>query len=116
MGEFKQACQELKILLFVLPPATPKYNGGVERANKIIREEFYDDLRLLANSVEDMRVEVNQMLKKYNEYHLHNVLNGLTHLQYILQYILSSPRLLNQVKAREFGFIRFNKGKRSSVI
>lgn len=38
---FEEACAELKIPLDVLPPVTPKYNGGVERANKTLREEFY---------------------------------------------------------------------------
>jgi len=38
MAEFEDACQELNIPLIVLPPASPKYNGGVERANRTFRE------------------------------------------------------------------------------
>ena len=39
MGEFEQACSDLKLELMVLPPAKPQYNGGVERGNRIFREE-----------------------------------------------------------------------------
>ena len=44
MKDFENACEELKIPLFVLPPAKPTYNGKVERSNRIFREEFYEDL------------------------------------------------------------------------
>jgi hypothetical protein len=30
MMKFEEACRELGIPLVVLPPASPKYNGGVE--------------------------------------------------------------------------------------
>lgn len=39
--EFEQACETLKIPLFVLPPRKPKWNGCVERANGTTRYEFY---------------------------------------------------------------------------
>ena len=42
MAEFEDACAELNIPLMVLPPAKPTYNGGVERSNRILREEFYN--------------------------------------------------------------------------
>ncbi len=41
MKEFEQACSELNIALYVLPPSRPQYNGGVERGNRTFREEFY---------------------------------------------------------------------------
>ncbi|MDR2794345.1 MAG: hypothetical protein LBB12_01035 [Holosporaceae bacterium] len=40
-ADFEEACRELKIPLIVLPPAKPKYNGGVERSNRTLREEFW---------------------------------------------------------------------------
>ena len=42
MTRFEDACQKLNIPLLVLPPANPKYNGGVERANRTFREGFYN--------------------------------------------------------------------------
>lgn len=83
MGDFEDECSKLNIPLYVLPPATPKYNGGVERANRILREEFYENHGWLANSIEDMRIELQKMLRKYNEYRPHAGLNGLTPLEYI---------------------------------
>ncbi|GHU15164.1 hypothetical protein FACS189449_12600 [Alphaproteobacteria bacterium] len=35
--KFEEACDELQIPLIVLPPASPKYNGGVERSNRTMR-------------------------------------------------------------------------------
>ena len=35
---FEEACKELNIPLYVLPPYNPKYNGRIERSNRIIRE------------------------------------------------------------------------------
>lgn len=90
MGEFEQACAELGIPLFVIPPATPKYNGGVERANKIMREEFYADPRLLADSIGAMRCELKEMLKKYNEYRPHQALKGLTPMMYLRRHNLEA--------------------------
>ena len=63
MKEFEEACEDLRIELFVLPSASPKYNGSVERANQILREEFYENQTLLADSIENMRSELQTMLK-----------------------------------------------------
>ncbi len=39
--EFEQACKDLSIKLYVLPPRKPEWNGCVERANGTSRYEFY---------------------------------------------------------------------------
>ncbi len=39
---FEQECQRRGIKLFVLPPRSPKLNGGIERANRTHTEEFYE--------------------------------------------------------------------------
>jgi putative transposase len=39
---FEDECQRRGISLFVLPPRSPKLNGGVERANRTHTEEFYE--------------------------------------------------------------------------
>ena len=81
MLEFEQTCAELNIPLFV--PATPNYNGGVERGNKIFREEFYANPGLLADSLNAMRFSLRKAVKKYNKYRPHHSLNGLTPMEYI---------------------------------
>jgi transposase len=42
MGVFEETCHRKGILLFELPPRSPKLNGRVERANRTYRQEFYD--------------------------------------------------------------------------
>ncbi|MDR1289457.1 MAG: hypothetical protein LBJ77_03685, partial [Holosporales bacterium] len=37
--------------LLVLPPARPQYNGGVERSNRIFREEFYAGINMMEDTV-----------------------------------------------------------------
>jgi transposase InsO family protein len=44
---FEEKCRKLGIKLFVLPPRSPKLNGGVERAHRTHSEEFYEATVLL---------------------------------------------------------------------
>jgi hypothetical protein len=48
-------CLNLYRHLFVLPPASPKYNGGVERSNRTFREEFYNRPDLLDDTISSMK-------------------------------------------------------------
>jgi hypothetical protein len=82
-GEFEKACDELKIPLIVLPPASPKYNGGVERSNRTMREEFYGRDDIHATTLEEMREELQKAVKKYNEYRPHRWLKGMTPMEYL---------------------------------
>ncbi|MEB3702558.1 IS481 family transposase domain protein [Candidatus Bealeia paramacronuclearis] len=88
MAEFEEACAEIGIPLIVLPPKKPTYNGGVERGNRIFREEFYNKNNLLADSIGSMRFELSQAVS--NSYRPHCALKGLTPLQYIHSHILES--------------------------
>lgn len=83
MAEFEETCEELNIPLFVLPPRKPTYNGGVERGNRIFREEFYNRSDLLEDSVLGMRAALNKATHTYNSYRPHHCLNGLTPMQYL---------------------------------
>ena len=83
MAEFEEACADLELPLIVLPPSRPTYNGGVERGNRIFKEEFYYRNDLLADSIGAMRFELGKALEKYNSYRPHNSLAGLTPMEYI---------------------------------
>ena len=83
MADFEDACREYKISLLVLPPRKPKYNGGVERGNRIFREEFYANPNLSSDSIGAFRNDLKNSLHKYNAYRPHHALKGLTPFDYI---------------------------------
>ena len=78
MRHFEQRCEELGIALFVLPPNRPQYNGGVERGNRIFREEFYARKDIVADSVGAFKVSLRDAVHKYNNYRPHFSLQGMT--------------------------------------
>ncbi len=83
MADFETACEQMKIPLIVLPPARPKYNGGVERGNRTFREEFYDCCDLIADSIGAMRFELRKAVEKYNTFRPHHALKGKTPMEYL---------------------------------
>ncbi len=83
MREFEEACAEKNIKLFVLPPRRPQWNGGVERGNRIFREQFYSRKDIFPDSIQGLRFELSKALQKYNSYRPHFSLEGLSPLQYI---------------------------------
>ena len=90
MAVFEATCEELGIILIVLPPRKPTYNGGVERGNRIFREKFYNRNNALADSLGAMRFELSKAIEKYNTYRPHHVLKGLTPMQYIQNHVLQA--------------------------
>lgn len=83
MLHFEEACADLGIELYVLPPKRPQYNGGVERGNRTFREEFYARRDMTADSARAINFELQKALHKYNSYRPHANLNMLTPLSYI---------------------------------
>ena len=86
-AQFEDACKELGIRLFVLPPRSPKLNGHVERAQRTHTEsasggyEIYDgdlDMPYLNHALRDWE-------KVYNTVRPHQSLGYLTPLQFLRQ-------------------------------
>lgn len=81
---FEDECRKRDFKLFVLPPRSPKLNGGVERANRIHTEEFYEvtdsDFALA-----DIRVKLLEWEKICNTYRPNQALNYLTPQQFLEQ-------------------------------
>ena len=81
---FEKECQSRGIHLFVLPPRSPKLNGGVERAHRTHTEEFYE----VTDSTFDL-AELREKLLKwehiYNTIRPHQALGYLTPLRFLEQ-------------------------------
>jgi transposase InsO family protein len=88
MAEFEDACRELGIPLFVLPPRRPQYNGCVERANATTRYEFYPQYNGPL-TVEAVNRQLIEYLQFYNGYRPHQSLDLMTPNEYLAR--LRSP-------------------------
>jgi transposase len=72
---FEQACKNLKIKLFVLPPSSPDLNAGVERLNRICQEEHYlRHYNEISNDIDKLRTFVKLKQNDYNFNRLHRSL------------------------------------------
>ncbi len=82
---FEQACQDLGLKLFVLPPRSPKLNGHVERAQRTHTEEFYElydgDLEIPA-----LNKALQAWEQVYNTIRPHHSLDGRTPAEYLEQH------------------------------
>jgi putative transposase len=81
---FENECQQRGIRLFVLPPRSPKLNGGVERAHRTHTEEFYE---VTDSSFElaELRQELLEWETTYNTVRPHQALGYLTPLRFLEQ-------------------------------
>jgi transposase InsO family protein len=82
MGEFEDTCQQKGILLFELPPRSPKLNGRVERANRTYREEFYD-CSTATPTVAGFQADLRQWEHIYNHVRPHQALGYLTPAEFL---------------------------------
>jgi len=82
-AEFEAACQAKGLLLFVLPPRSPKLNGRVERAQRTHKEEFYELLDP-PDSLADLRARLLEQEQRYNTYRPHHALGFKTPQEWLL--------------------------------
>ncbi len=81
---FEKECQRQDIKLFVLPPRSPKLNGGVERAHRTHTEEFYE----VTESSFDLSEPKDELLEwegVYNTVRPHQALGYVTPLKFLEQ-------------------------------
>ena len=89
-ASFEASCQALGILLFVLPPRSPKLNGHVERAHRTYQEEFYD-LTELPDSLAAHNALLRMHEEVYNTVRPHQALGYLTPNEYLAQWQVAHP-------------------------
>ena len=82
---FEQACQQRDILLFTLPPRSPKLNGAVERAQRTHTEEFYEVVKF-SLEVATLNQELQAWERFYNTVRPHQALGYLTPQQFLRQW------------------------------
>jgi putative transposase len=81
---FEELCQQRGIRLFVLPPRSPKLNGGVERAHRTHTEEFYE-VTDSSFDLAEIRQELLEWETTYNTIRPHQALGYLTPLEFLQQ-------------------------------
>jgi transposase InsO family protein len=84
-AEFEAACQAKGLLLFVLPPRSPKLNGRVERAQRTHKEEFYQVIEP-PDGLAELRPQLLLQEQRYNTYRPHQALGYLTPQQWLLAF------------------------------
>ena len=74
-GSFEEACKNKNIRLFVLPPRSPKLNGGVERYNQTLQDEFFlPNYNTLPTDTENLNIKLQLWSIYYNEFRPHRSL------------------------------------------
>jgi putative transposase len=81
---FEKECERRGIRLFVLPPRSPKLNGGVERAHRTHTEEFYEVTDSTFDLAE-LRQELLEWENTYNTIRPHQALGYLTPIKFLEQ-------------------------------
>jgi len=98
MAEFEQACEEMGILLFVLPPRSPKLNGHVERAQRTHTEEFYD-LYMGELDLKHVNAALREWERIYSEVRPHHSLDLMAPAEHLRQHYsgLAPPEKLSHM-------------------
>lgn len=84
-GAFEEACKQRGIILYVLPPRSPKLNGCVERSNRTHTEEFYE-INDFSFDITILNEELHGWETIYNTVRPNQAIGYLTPLEYIMQW------------------------------
>jgi transposase InsO family protein len=82
MAEFEAACAERGLVLYTLPPRSPKLNAHVERANGTHTTEFYE-VTDAEPTLADLRPALLAWESVYNTVRPHQALGYLTPAEYL---------------------------------
>ena len=88
-AEFETACQAKNLLLFLLPPRSPKLNGRVERSNRTHKEEFYQMLDP-PDGIDSLRQGLRIQETIYNTVRPHQAIGQRTPKQFCDTWLLTS--------------------------
>ena len=81
MGDFEDLCRERGIILMVLPPRRPQYNGSVERVNGTVKHEFYQFYKG-GPTFKRLNLSIERYAQIYNAVRPHQALHNMTPLEY----------------------------------
>ncbi len=81
---FEAECQRRGIKLFVLPPRSPRLNGGIERAHRPHTEEFYE-VTEGSFDLSGLKDELLEWEGVYNTIRPHQALGYVTPLKFLEQ-------------------------------
>jgi transposase InsO family protein len=95
MSVFEDACRELGLDLFVLPPRSPKLNGRVERANRTTREECHD-CSTSPPTVAGLVHDLARYDRVYNRIRPHQALGLITPRRAVLEFFAANPNHPNR--------------------
>lgn len=84
-GAFEEACRQRGIILYVLPPRSPKLNGCVERSNRTHTEEFYE-VHDFSFDIKVLNQELSLWETTYNTVRPNQAIGYLTPLEYITRW------------------------------
>ena len=109
MADFEQACADKTLTLYVLPPRSPKLNGGVEKCNQTWRYAFYGCVEL-PTSINDIARAVDRFQHKYNDLGPHGalaydtpnriLLRPPSHGDILVSYVLSQDMRATRIEGR----------------
>jgi transposase InsO family protein len=88
---FEELCERRGIMLFVLPPRSPKLNGHVERAQRTHTEEFYE-VTDASFEIGELNPALMQWERVYNSIRPHQALDYLTPKAFLDRYQLNQKK------------------------
>ena len=90
-AEFEETCRQRGIILFELPPRSPKLNGHVERAHRTHQEEFYQMLDP-PDSLDELRERLRAQETVYNTIRPHQALGQRTPWEFYQEWLVAGTR------------------------